>query len=594
MSNFYEELKRRNVVRVGIAYAVAGGLVIEVIDTITPRLGMPEWVPTFIIVAVLIGLPIALFYSWAYEITPQGLKKTHEVDADPSITPSTGRKLDFIIIGMLVLALGYFVWDKFGAEPGLESGQISAEAESGLRTIAVLSFVNMSDDASNEYFSDGISEELLNLLSKIPELRVTSRSSAFSYKGKNIDIPTIATQLNVAYVLEGSVRKAGNRVRITAQLIEAGSDTHLWSETYDRTLDDIFATQDEIADKVVEQLKITLLGDAPKVQAADPEAYALVLQARYLVRQFTPDAFEKAIALFEQALVIDPEYAAAWVGLALGYRSQTGQGLRPFDEGYKLARDAASKALALDPAYAPAHASLGWITRTYDHDFVVAAMHYEHALALDPANTNIISDTARMASNLGRLDQATALAEYVVARDPVNARGVDRLGLYYLYAGRLDEAIVSLQTALTLSPGSLGSYYLIGTALLLKGEPEAALAAVQKETSGSKRLNGLVTAYHALGDAAASNTALAELIEKYEQVSAYNIAYVLAFRGEADRAFEWLSKAVAYNDPGLSQIAIQPLFANIHDDPRWLPFLESIGKSPSQLAAIAFNVTLPE
>ena len=591
MRDLYSELKRRNVVRVGIAYVIGGGLIIEVMDTIAPRLGMPDWVPTFIIVAVLIGLPIALVFSWSYELTPQGLKKTAEVDADASITHSIGRRLDFAIIGMLVLALSYFAWDKFGAEPALENGEAESD---GLRSIAVLPFVNMSSDPDQEYFSDGISEELLNALVKVEGLRVTSRTSAFAFKGKGTPIPELAAALGVQYVLEGSVRRSAGQVRITAQLIDVETDSHLWSETYDRDISNIFVVQDEIAARVVEQLKVTLLGETPKVRETDPEAYALVLQARYLVRQFTPDAFEKAIALLEQALAIDPGYTAAWVGLALGYRSQAGQGLRPFDEGYTLAREAANRALALDPKYAPAHASLGWITRTYDHDFAAAARHYEHALALDPANTNIISDAARMAAQLGRLDQAIALAEYVVARDPVNARGLDRLGLYYLFAGRLDEAIASLRTALTLSPRSLGSHYLIGTALLLKSEPEAALAAVQKETSGSKRLNGLATAHHARGDAAASDTALADLIEKYEQVSAYNIAYVLAFRGEADRAFEWLAKAVVFNDPGLSQIAIQPLFANIHADPRWLPFLESIGMSPKQLAAIEFNVTLPE
>jgi TolB-like protein/Tfp pilus assembly protein PilF len=452
----------------------------------------------------------------------------------------------------------------------------------------------MSDDASNEYFSDGISEELLNLLTKVPELRVISRSSAFSYKGKQIDIPTIAAQLNVAHVLEGSVRKAGNQVRITAQLIEARSDTHLWSETYERTLDDIFATQDDIAARVVEQLKLTLLGNAPTIQATDPEAYALVLQARYLDRQRTPDAFENAITLYEQALAIDPDYAAAWAGLASVYTRQAGQGLRPYEEAFTLAREAASQSLTLDPAYAPAYRNLGWIAQDYDRDFVAAARHYERALAMEPANTDIIGSAATMAASLGRLDQAIALAEYAVAHDPVNPIAIARLGLTYRDAGRLDEAIASFRTTLTLSPGYIGGQNFIGTALLLKGEPESALAAMQKEVSEAWRLIGLVVAHHALGQAAASDAALATLIEKYEKQWAYNIAYVLAFRGEADRAFEWLDQAVAYNDPGLAEIATEPLFANIRSDPRWLPFLESIGKSPEQLAAIEFKVTLPE
>ena len=592
MSNFYEELKRRHVVRVGIAYVIGGGLIIELIDTIAPRLGMPDWVPTFIIITVLIGLPMALFFSWSYQLTAQGLKKTHEVDADASISHSTGRKLDFIIIGALVLALGYFVWER--QQQPIAPQTETAEGTPAFKSIAVLPFVNLSNDPEQEFFSDGISEELLNALVKVEGLRVTSRTSAFAFKGKDTPIPELAATLGVQYVLEGSVRRDAGQVRITVQLIDVETDSHLWSETYDRDISNIFATQDEIAARVVEQLKITLLGAAPTVEATDPEAYALVLQARYLVQQSTADGLEKAIALLEQALALDPDYAVAWAGLARVYNSQTGEGLRPYDEGFTLARKAASNALEIDPAHAPAHESLAQIAKNYDRDLAAAAKHYERALALDPANTDIISGAAAMAESLGRLDQAIALAEYVVARDPVNPRGVDRLGFYYLIAGRLDEAIASLRTALALSPGSIGSNYLINTALMLKGEPEVALEVIQKETSETKRLYGLVVAYHALGDAAASDAALAGLIEKYEQDSAYNISYLLAFRGEADRAFEWLNKAVVYNDSGLSQIAIWPQFANIHDDPRWLPFLASIDKSPKQLAAIEFKVTLPE
>jgi TolB-like protein/Tfp pilus assembly protein PilF len=458
----------------------------------------------------------------------------------------------------------------------------------------VLPFVNMSSDPEQEYFSDGISEELLNLLTKIPELQVTSRTSAFSYKGKGIDIPTIAAELNVAHVLEGSVRKAGNQVRITAQLIEVRSDTHLWSETYDRTLDDIFAVQDEIAARVVEQLKITLLGDVPTVQASDPEAYAMVLQARYLARQGTADGYEKSNAFFERALAIDPDYAEAWAGMAGVYEIQASQGLRPIETGYQLAREAADRALSIDPEYAPTHEILGRIAMVYDRDLAAAARHYQHALALEPANADISRGAAMLSASLGRLEEAITLVEYVIARDPINVLAHAHIGLYYIAAGRWDEAIASFHTTLTLSPGYIGVQKMLGTALFLKGEPRTGLAAMQKEAFEVWRLIGLVMAHHGLGEAVASDAAFAELIEKYEQDAAYNIAYLLAFRDEADRAFAWLGKAVDYNDPGLSEIAIQPLFANIHDDTRWQPFLESIGMSPEQLAAIEFNVTPPE
>jgi TolB-like protein/Flp pilus assembly protein TadD len=487
-------------------------------------------------------------------------------------------------IGLAVIVIAVAVWRQAGITPG------SADAD--LRSIAVLPFVNMSDDASNEYFSDGISEELLNLLAKIPELRVAARTSSFSFRGENLAIPEIAERLKVAHVLEGSVRKAGNEVRITAQLVRADDGFHMWSDTWDRTLDDIFAIQDEIAADVVAQLKVTLLGAAPTVEQTHPEAYALFLQARQLGRHI--ESREQSNTLYERALAIDPDYAAAWAGLAHNYASQANYDELPADEGYPLAREAANRALAINPEYAEAYATLGKIAVGYDFDLAAAARHLERALELEPTNPNIIRDAAYLASRLGRFDEAFALFEYAVARDPVNPDHYAHMAWASLFAGRLDEAIASARTFETLSPGLKWVQYVIGSALLLKGEPEAALAAMQQESDEPFRLTGLALAYYALGQAAESDAALSELIDKYEQEWPYDVASALAFRGEADRAFEWLDKAVRYNALGLWNIAIDILFANLHDDPRWLPFLESIGMSPEQLAAIEFEVQLPQ
>jgi tetratricopeptide (TPR) repeat protein len=423
---------------------------------------------------------------------------------------------------------------------------------------------------------------------------VISRSSAFSFKGKDVEVREIARRLDVAHILEGSVRKAGNQVRITAQLIDARSDTHLWSETYDRPLDDTFAVQDEIAAAVVSQLKITLLAGVPKARAVDPHAYALYLQARQLGHQNTPEAYERSIALFQQALTIDANYAAAWDGLASDYVNQASYGLRPIEDGYRLARDAVGKALAIDPDFASAYARLGQIAQYYDSDLAAAARHFEQALALEPTNTDIIRHTAALAATLGRHDLAIALGEYVTARDPVDAAGHANLGVVYSYAGLLDAAIESFRTALNLSPDYNGAQYGIGVVLLLKGDPARALAAMRKDANESWRRVGLTMAWHALGKKSQSDATLAELIQKDGKRWAYNIAYVLAWRGENDRAFEWLDKAVAYRDAGLSEIAVNPLFANIKEDPRWLPFLRQIGKAPEQLAAIKLGVKLPQ
>jgi TolB-like protein/DNA-binding winged helix-turn-helix (wHTH) protein/Flp pilus assembly protein TadD len=515
-----------------------------------------------------------------------------------SVEPSPGGRPPWLLavpIAAAMAVIGYLVVAKpWVARPAENStpAAVSAGAVIGDLSIAVLPFANLSADRDQEYFADGISEELLSLLTKVPQLRVISRSSAFSFKGQNLAVAEIAKRLNVGHVLEGSVRQAGNQVRITAQLIDARSDTQLWSETYDRPLANIFALQDEIAAAVVLQLKLKLLGAASKAKNPNPEAYALVLQARQVALQRTSAGYERAIALFQQALRSDPGYAAAWVGLARVYINQANDGLRPIDESYRLARAAVDKALALDPDFAPARALLGRIAMTHDGDLAAAAQHYEHALALEPANTDIMRSAAILASSLGRLDTSVALGQFVTARDPVNPTGHLNLGYDYFNAGRLDEAIASLRTALTLSPDHAVAQYGIAVALLMKGESTAALAAMQKESSAYWRSVGLPMVYHALGRKAESDAALAELIQKHQKDAAYNIAYVLAFRGEADRTFEWLDKAVAYRDPGLDDIAVDPLFARLHQDPRWLPFLRKLGKAPDQLAAIQFDVKL--
>ncbi len=593
---FFAELKRRRVFRVMAVYGIVGFVLLQIVDLAVPALLLPEWTYRFVALILLLGFPVAIVLAWAFDSTPEGIRRTEAAAPGELVAilaaPASQRWPAGLmaLAGMTALLAG--VWYM-----GRQSAPASADSATGpvAASIAVLPFVNMSDDASNEYFSDGISEELLNLLARIPQLQVAARTSSFSFKDQSLEISEIADRLHVAHVLEGSVRKADNQVRITAQLIRAEDGFHLWSETWDRTLDDIFAIQDEIAADVVEQLQVTLLGAAPTVEEIDPEAYALFLQARQLGRQFSAEGYERANALYEHALEIEPEYAAAWSGLARNYSRQAAAlGTLSYDEGFRLAREAANQALKINPEYAPAYAVLGDIAGSADNDLAAAARLTWRALELDPTNSDILGSAVNMSRDLGRLDKAVALAEYVVARDPVYAGAHLRVGNRYLDAGRLDEAIASIRTALSLNPGSSIAHHTLGLALLFKGEPQEALSEMQQESSAGWRLIGLSIAHYALGQAEESDTALAELIDKYEQQWAYNIAEVLAYRGETDRAFEWLDKAVQYNDPGLSLIPVDRTLANLHDDPRWLPFLESIGKSPEQLAAIDFEVQLPQ
>jgi TolB-like protein/Tfp pilus assembly protein PilF len=588
--SLFAELRRRNVFRAAAFYVAATWALAQGISQLGPAIGFPDWTTRWFLVAAVIGFPFWIAFAWFFEFTPEGIKRESEVEPDESITRHTGRKLDFAIIAIMAVAIVLLVTDRFVLHHGVNAdASIAVSAHS----IAVLPFVNMSSDKDQEYFSDGISEELLNLLATIPQLQVTARTSSFSFKGKEVAIPEIARVLHVANVLEGSVRKSGNAVRITAQLIRAGTDTHLWSQTYDRKLDDIFAIQDEIAADVVKQLKVTLLGEAPKVRTTDPEAYALYLQARQVGRQFTAEAFQQSDALYRKVLAIDPRYAPAWAALAENFYHEANQGLLSNKEGYAQAREAATKALAIDPEYALAHARLGFIAMYADNDLAGAAQHFNRALALDPTDLDVLRNSAMLLGNLGRLDEELALDAAVVRRDPVNVSALINLGIDQRMAGRLDAAIASFRTVLSLAPGRGNAHAQLGNALLLKGDAQGALAQIEQETSEAFKMIGLPLAYHALGRKADSDAALAALIAKYEKDAPYNIAYVYAYRGEADKAFEWLDKE--YNGPGgFAEIVTENLFDKIHSDPRWLAFLRKVGKAPEQLAKIEFKVTLPQ
>jgi adenylate cyclase len=612
--SFVAELKRRNVLRVGAAYLVASWLLIQVVETIFPAFGFGHAAVRTITIVCAAGFIPALVLAWAFELTPEGLKWDRDVDRIEPGASQARKPLDRWIMAGLALALGYFALDKFLLAPqrditrqeqqaarlvaatdeARQAGRSEALVESyGDRSIAVLPFINLSDDSGNEYFSDGIAEEILTLLAQLPELRVISRASAFSYKGRNARPADVARELNVAHILDGSVRKAGSRVRISTRLIDARADSHMWSATYDRNLDDIFAIQDEIAATVVAQLRITLLGEMPRSETTDPESYAAFLQARHLTRQGTVDGLREARRRFEQVLVADPHYVAAMHGLTSAYMSEVIRGLRPAGEGYALARELVERILSIDPDNAAAHARLGTIALYADRDLASAASHMQRAVELDPASTLVIADAAGILAGLARLEEATALQEYVNVRDPVNPIGHNNLGLNYLEMGRWDDAIAAFETTLRLSPGYVGGHWGIGLARLLQGDPPASLEAMQQEPGDVLRLAGLAIAQHALGQAEESEAALEELIGQHGDSGAYHLACALAYRGDIDRAFFWLKRAVQGESPGLAEIATEKLLENLHEDPRWMSLLESIGRSPEQREAIEFVVSLP-
>jgi serine/threonine protein kinase/Flp pilus assembly protein TadD len=458
-------------------------------------------------------------------------------------------------------------------------------------SIAVLPLVNMSSDKEQEYFSDGISEELLKLLARVPQLRVISRTSSFSFKGKDVPIPDIARRLNVAAVLEGSVRKAGSKVRITVELIRGTDGSQIWSETYDRTLDDIFKVQDDIALEVVKQLRVKLMSAVPKASVMNPGAFELILQGRFLNAQGTAASRAQAIGLFTKALVIDPHALGAWVGLAGAYASQASNGERPVAEGQQLAREALRNALVSDPNDALSLSLLGWMAVNYDDDLTAAAQHFQRALALEPGNPSVLGNAALFVQNLGRLDEAIAGMEYQRTHDPANPRIPYNLATTYYYAGQSDQAIAAARRVLVMSPARTTIHATLALALLQKGDAAGALAAAQAEPSEASRLPVLAMVYHALGRKAESDAVQATILAKNGNDTPMSMASVLAYRGEADRAFQWLSRADAKGD--FANMAVDPAFANLHHDPRWLPFLRKIGKAPEQLAAIQFKLVAP-
>jgi TolB-like protein/class 3 adenylate cyclase/Tfp pilus assembly protein PilF len=460
-------------------------------------------------------------------------------------------------------------------------------------SIAVLPFLNLSRDEENEYFADGLAEELLNVLTKIRGLRVASRTSAFHFKGKDVDIPTVAQKLNVATVLEGSVRKAGKRVRITAQLVEVATDSHLWSETYDRELEDIFAVQDDIAQSVVKELRSALMRDKPAAvsnsalsaevraaargRGANVEAYRLYLQGRYFEDHFTREDTEKAIGYYHQALGVDPQYALAWAGLARALVGQAGAGWAPIVEGFAKAREAAQRALQLDPDLAEAHAAMGEIQLFYDFDWKGAGASLQRALELAPGDARILRSASILLADLGRLQESIDMLRRASVLDPLGVPVYRSLARWCLAAGLLDEAEAAANKALEISPHGARSHAFLGFIRLAQGRLDEALQSFQREVHGTFRLLGCCLVEHARGRDAESRAALKTLIDSDAEGAAFQVAECYAYRGENDLAFEWLERAYRQRDPGLGTIRNDPPLRSLHADPRWRAFLEKMG-----------------
>lgn len=481
-------------------------------------------------------------------------------------------------LAALLLALGYFVVDKFVLDSDRDatavpaavqvSRQQPAEVESAKadKSIAVLPFVNMSSDQEQEYFSDGLSEELLNLLARVPGLSVAARTSSFSFRNKDLELPEIASRLKVTHVLEGSVRKHGDQVRITAQLIQADNGYHLWSETYDKQLNDVFQIQEDIAISIVEALRIPLLGEAPEIRKTDPAAYQLFLEGQYRKRQLTRDSLLHAIELFKQAVEIDPAYVPAWAELADTYFWTGGTDSLSREEVWNLADQAIQTAISTEPEYAFAYYVRGiwWIWAR--NSFKEGLEDFQHALALEPGNAFLVAAIGKGAFLTGQFELAINQYQAALALEPIVPEFYWYIGMAYLGSGRLDQAEASFRTLSNLSPGFRANYHIWQT-LLLKGEFEAALA------ESNNAFRGAVT-HHALGNAAKADEALADFIENGD---AYGVAMVYGYRGDADKTFEWLNQHLENSGNYPTFILSEPAFRSVYSDKRWQHFLEKLG-----------------
>jgi adenylate cyclase len=585
---FLEELKRRNVGRVAILYIILGYVVLEIFGVFVHLLDLPPWVGRSAVLLVVLGFPVALLIAWICEITPEGLKPTEEVAPHQSIRHLTGRRLDRAIIAVLAIALTYFVVDKFWLSTHAKTPRtVQASAQIAATTldhsIAVLPFLDMSEKKDQEYFADGMAEELLDLLSRIPELRVIARTSSFSFKGKSDDIRTIATKLGVANLLEGSVRKSGNTLRVTAQLIRATDGAHIWSKTYDRKTGDIFKVQDDIASAVVEALKVSLLSGAmPKATGTGNfDAYSLTMQARMMfLKANNREDFAKVDEYLHRSLQLDPRNVQTWAVLASVRFTQANLGVLP--DGWSEARawreahGAAQTAIQLDPSSEWGHTALAYILFFHDWDWSAADEQIQLILATHPNDDWALGFAGFKYWILGNVEKAIPYLRKATDRDPLNDRRWAQLAEVYRLSGQLEKAQDAVQKALQVNPGGAGLHAQAAFILLSMGNPAAAQAEIDKEVDNVIREETQTLIYCRLGKESETDRALEKFEKTYSSQSALGLAEMYACKGNRDLAFQWLDRAYLRHEVGVAFIKTNDFLGKFRGDPRWAVFLRKM------------------
>jgi TolB-like protein len=587
LQNVFDELKRRHVYRVAIAYGVVAWLLIQVATQVFPFFEIPNWIVRLVVLVMVLGLPIALIIAWAFEMTPEGIRRAEEIAPNEYIPHWSARRFAALIVAIAVLATGLMMFPLVRSK-STSTAQSTADSTRSQKSIAVLPLLNESGDPGDEYFSDGLSEELIAALAQIRELKVIGRSSSFRFKDKKEDVKTIGEKLGVSTLLEGTVRKQGDHVRIVAELVNAADGSELWSRTFDRELKDIFAVQVEIAEAVATSLELTVLGpeerSAKNASTKNVEAHNAYLQGHFYFERRNLEDYLKSVGFFDQATRLDPDYALAyaerseawaWIGDLSSERQK---------EAWAAAASDAEKAVAIDSHLAEAHAALGWVRFFIEWKFAEGLAELRYAQQLSPWNTTAKDLMARVVVYLGQFQEAERLARQAIELDPLGYQARTSLARVLLAEEKLDEMEASARKAAELQPTAAGNHRWLVFVAIQRGDGEAALHEARLEPNEGYRHFELALAHYARGNRPAADAALADLIAKDRDFLAYQIAEVYAWRGETDKAFEWLEVAFNNHDTGMLSLSIDPLMRGLQHDARFSGLLAKIGL-PVRLSA---------
>jgi len=573
---FFAELKRRNVYKVAAAYAVVAWLLIQAASIILPTFEAPSWTMKAFVALVAAGFPVALVIAWAFELTPEGIARTDEAGELPK--QRRGRAWIYVAIVAGALSIGLFFLGRYTAATR------SAGSEAHDKSIAVLPFVDMSQAKDQEYFCDGISEELLDALAKVEGLRVVARTSSFAFKAKNADVSEIGQKLGVRHVLEGSLRRDGNRIRISAQLIDARDGFHLWSDTYERELQSIFAVQDEITRAIVNALKLKLAVAPPAHKEPDPEVHDLYLRGRYFLngRNVTT-----AIDYFQQALAKNPNDALTYAALSESYMSLVVPFAQvPPREAMPKAKETALRALALDNTLGEAHAALAYVTFFYDWDWPAAEREFKQAIELNPNDLDAHHWYSHFLMPQGRVEESLTQSKRALELSPFDVLMNLHLAWHYYYARQYNQAFDQIQKTMEMDKRFVGPWP--GLILVQQGKYAEAIAMFEEQIRLSGRnstlMAALAHAYAVSGNREAAQKIIAELQElaKSKYVSSVEIAPIYAGLGEKDQAFAWLEKAYEERSPDLVNLKVEPRFNNLRSDPRFTDLARRIGLVPKR------------